>query len=72
MPKDVMEKLGLEVTRPYKYLHSFDSSKVKCIGLIKDFMHHPSSNPNKEYGDGYRSCRHSPKIRYVTVKIMGS
>jgi hypothetical protein len=31
-----MEILGLEVTRPYKYLHSFDSSKVKCIGLIKD------------------------------------
>jgi hypothetical protein len=36
MPKDVMEKLGLEVTRPYKDLHSFDSSKVKCIGIIKD------------------------------------
>jgi hypothetical protein len=28
MPKVVMEKLGLEVTRPYKDLHSFDSSKV--------------------------------------------
>jgi hypothetical protein len=36
MCKVVMEKLGLEVTRPYKYLHYFDSSKVKCIGLIKD------------------------------------
>ena len=36
MPKVVMENLGLEVTRPYKDLHSFDSSKVKCIGLIKD------------------------------------
>jgi ribonuclease HI len=36
MPKAVMEKLGLEVTRPYKDLHSFDSSRVKCIGLIKD------------------------------------
>jgi hypothetical protein len=36
MPKAVMEKLGLEVTRPYKDLHSFDSSKVKCIGLIQD------------------------------------
>jgi hypothetical protein len=35
MPKDVMEKLGLDITRPYKYLYSFDSSKVKCIGLIK-------------------------------------
>jgi hypothetical protein len=36
MPKVVMEKLGLEVTRPYKDLHSFDSSNVRCIGLIKD------------------------------------
>ena len=36
MPKVVMEKLGLEATRPYKDLHSFNSSKVKCIGLIKD------------------------------------
>jgi hypothetical protein len=36
MPKAIMEKLGLEVTRPYKDLHSFDSNKVKCIGLIKD------------------------------------
>jgi hypothetical protein len=36
MPKAVMEKLGLEVTKPYKDLHSFDSSKVRCIGLIKD------------------------------------
>jgi hypothetical protein len=35
MPKAVMEKLGLEVTRPYNNLHSFDSSKVRCIGLIK-------------------------------------
>jgi hypothetical protein len=36
MPKVVMEKLGLKVTRPYKDLHSFHSSKVRCIGLIKD------------------------------------
>ena len=35
MPKAVMEKLGFDITRPYKYLYSFDSSKVKCIGLIK-------------------------------------
>jgi hypothetical protein len=36
MPKAVMEKLGLEITKPYKDLHSFESSKVRCIGLIKD------------------------------------
>ena len=35
MPKGVVESLGLEVTRPYKYLYSFDSKRVKCLGLIK-------------------------------------
>ena len=35
MPKAVMEKLGFDITRPYKDLYSFDSSKVKCIVLIK-------------------------------------
>jgi hypothetical protein len=36
MPKVIMEKLGLDITRRYKDLYSFDSSKVKCLGLIKD------------------------------------
>ena len=38
MPKGVVESLGLEVTRPYKHLYSFDSIKVKCLGLIKDMI----------------------------------
>ena len=38
MPRIVMEELGLDVTRPYKYLLSFDSSKVRCLGLIKDLV----------------------------------
>ena len=36
MPKTIMETLNLDITRPYKDLFSFDSSKVKCLGLIKD------------------------------------
>ena len=36
MPKAVMERLNLDITRPYKDLFSFDSSQVKCLGLIKD------------------------------------
>ena len=31
-----MERLGPEIMKPYKDLYSFDSSKVKCLGLIKD------------------------------------
>lgn len=36
MPKSVMEKLNLDITRPYKDLFLFDFSQVKCLGLIKD------------------------------------
>ena len=37
MPKLVIEKLNLDITRPYKDLFSFDSSQVNYLGLIKDF-----------------------------------
>jgi hypothetical protein len=36
MPKVIMDELVLDITRPYKDLFSFDSIKVKCLGLIKD------------------------------------
>ena len=35
MPKVIMERMGLEITRPYKDLFSLDSKRFKCIGLIK-------------------------------------
>jgi hypothetical protein len=35
MPKIIMDKLGLQITRPYGNLYSFDSRKVKCMGMIK-------------------------------------
>jgi hypothetical protein len=38
MPKLVMEKLELEITRPYHNLYSFNAKKVKCDGLIKDMV----------------------------------
>jgi hypothetical protein len=47
MPKVVMEKLGLDITRPYKDLYSFDSSKVKFIGLIKDLFVNLAQIPAK-------------------------
>jgi len=36
MAKFVMEILDLDITRPYKDLFSFNSSQVRCLGLIKD------------------------------------
>jgi hypothetical protein len=38
MPKTVMEELGLVITKAYHDLYSFDSKKVKCLGVIKDFL----------------------------------
>jgi ribonuclease HI len=38
MPKMVMEELGLEVTKAYHDLYSFDSRRVQCLGVIKDLV----------------------------------
>ena len=38
MPKIIMDKLGLQITRPYGDLYSFDSRRVKCMGMIKDLV----------------------------------
>ena len=38
MPKVVMDQLVIDVTRPYKDLFSFNSRKVKCLGMIKDMV----------------------------------
>jgi hypothetical protein len=38
IPKILMEELGLEVTKTYHDLYSFDSRKVKCLGVIKDLV----------------------------------
>jgi len=38
MPKEIMDVLGLDITRQYKDLHSFDSRRVRCLGIIKDLV----------------------------------
>jgi len=38
MPLLVMKQLNLQVTKPYRDLYSFDSNKVKCLGVIKDLV----------------------------------
>ena len=47
MSKGVVESFGLEFTRPYKHLYSFDSRKVKCLGLIKDMVVTLTEIPSK-------------------------
>jgi hypothetical protein len=38
VPKTIMEELGLEITKTYHDLYSFDSRKVQCLGVIKDLV----------------------------------
>jgi hypothetical protein len=47
MPNIIMEKLGLEITIPYQDLYSFDSRKVKCLGMIKDLAVNLAQVPEK-------------------------
>jgi hypothetical protein len=47
MPKVIMDELGLDITKPYKDLFSFDSRKVKCPGLIKDLVMSLAQIPSK-------------------------
>ena len=47
IPKVVIDALGLDITIPYKDILSFDSRKVKCLGLIKDLVVSLSQIPSK-------------------------
>ena len=47
IPRVVAESMGLEITRPYKDLYSFDSRKVICLGLIKDMVVTLTQIPSK-------------------------
>jgi hypothetical protein len=47
MPKVVMDELGLDITKTYLDLYSFDSRKVKCLGVIKDMVVTLSQLPMK-------------------------
>ena len=47
LPLSFMEQLGLQITRPYKYLYSFNSKRVKCLGMIKDLVVNLAQIPAK-------------------------
>jgi len=47
MVKVVMEELGLEITKPYQDIYSFDSKKLKLLGMIKYLVVSLSQLPMK-------------------------
>jgi hypothetical protein len=47
MLKVIMDELGLEVTRPYNDLFSFNLRKFNCLGFIKDLVLSLSQIPTK-------------------------
>jgi hypothetical protein len=47
MPKEIMDRLGLEIIRPYGDLYSFNSRKFKCIGMINDLVVNLAQVPSK-------------------------
>jgi hypothetical protein len=47
MPKVMMAELGLDITRPYHDLYSFESKKVICLGVMKDVVVTLSQLPMK-------------------------
>ena len=42
-----MDRLGLEITKPYKDLYSFHLIRVKCLGLIKVLCVNLAQIPDK-------------------------
>ena len=77
MPRVVVESLGLEITRPYKDLFSFDSRKVICMGLIEDMVVTLAQIPSKSIIMDVVVADIHPKFdmllsRYWASKIKGS
>jgi hypothetical protein len=72
MPKAIMEKLGLEITRPYGDLYSFDSRRVKCIGMIKDLVVGRAQIPAKSILMGIVVTDIPPKYGMILSRSWGA
>jgi len=72
MPLAVMEQLGLEITRPYKDLYSFDSKRVKCLGMIKDQMINLAQIPVKSVVMDIVVANIPPRFRMLLSRSWGS
>jgi hypothetical protein len=70
MPKAVMEELGLEVTRAYHDLYSFDSRRVQCLGVIKDLVVSLFQLPMKSMIMDIVVADVPPKFGMLVVKVL--
>jgi hypothetical protein len=70
MPKIVMEELGLEVTKTYHDLYSFDSRRVQCLGVIKDLVVSLFQLPMKSVVMDIVVADVPPKFQHAIVKIL--
>jgi hypothetical protein len=59
MPKVIMDELGLDITRTYKYLFSFDSRKGEMFRFNQRYTCIFISDPIKKLGHGCSSFWHS-------------
>jgi len=72
MPKAIMDKLGLDITRQYHDLYSFDSSRVRCIGLIKDLVVSLDQLPMKNVLMDVVVADIPPKVWHASFQVLGS
>jgi hypothetical protein len=70
MPKTVIEELGLEVTKAYRDLYSFDLRRVQFLGVIKDLVVSLFQLPMKSVVMDIVVADVPPQVWDVVVKIL--
>lgn len=71
MPKAIMEKMGLDITRKYHHLYSFDSSRLRCIGLIKDLVVSLDQIPKKNIFMDVVVVKIPPQFGMILSRLWG-
>ena len=70
MPKAMMDEISLSITKPYHDLFSFDSRKLKCLGLNQILFYKLNSATFKKCNDGHCNGWYSSKIWCFVVPVM--
>ena len=67
LPLSVMEQLGLQTTRTSKGLYSFNSMRLKCLGMIKDLVVKFGPDSGQKCGDGHCCSKYPDSVWNVVV-----